>query len=413
MRRTAPAAPAVIAAPTTTERFAYANNAAFLAEVGSYATGKRYAGITQTGSVSLDQSTLYNGNPTAKFRVYTGMDPEDPMFRISNPSGGGDQRLLITWPLRFEPGWRNQIGNGYGGGFSLKTYQLGFSGVNGRILGAFPNGNNIVTGDANVQNETVTRTNENTWVNVTARNLIAGADNVYNDGLWYRYAIYFERLSNHSYRAACYFGRDGTVIPCQGVFNMRDEKVTTVNGIFDMDLGFYFNPLEVGGPGPGVDQWFNIGSWDVWRNAAVPAYTDLGLVAHPITGGQFLAVPDFTGVDFSASFDSSTFNLVAGGSPDTRTLTVTRGAAVSTTSILVKNGGGSLLTPPEGFNLPANVSAVFGATTLASGVNSTTLQLTAAAGATPGTYTAYLNLTLTKQAVGAATVSLPITIVVS
>ena len=391
-----------IPAPDYSDDFtSYADNAAFLANVGSLANGKKYGGIGagSSGATSLTSSVLFEGHQVVRGRIWESSKSK-PYINANIPSMSS---FWWQWVQRWDPGFSlNVNASDYGKAHKMSNGSFGGlpSGKYGRILHAWTNGrgtgpgNTMVPGAASGNNadwqcEGMGYTGADTFVSPTMMSATTDGYDMFHDGEWYEFLTYFNYIGPGEYELHTFVQRYGDPPVRRCSIRIRDKNASpaTVNNFQIMDT---FNVLNLF-PDPGVDQSTYIGKWGVWNNLTNPDPFGTGLVLAPE-------------VDFTATLSDDTIALVRGGASVQVTMTFVRGSGLPTKNLEVR----SIVGPV------ANVTTAYSLAVVPPATGSITVTFTAGASAVPGTYTRYINVVhagLGGQ--GAATRSVPVTFTIT
>lgn len=394
---TLPPVPTIPAPDYFDDFTSYADNAAFLANVGTLASGKKYSGIggPGIGATSLTSAVLFEGHQVVRGRIWESSTSK-PYINANIPPMSS---FWWQWVQRWDPGFSlnvnasiyakaHKMSNGSFGGLSSGKY--------GRILHAWTNGrgtgpgNTMVPGAASGNNadwqcEGMGYTGADTFVSPTMMTATTDGYNMFHDGEWYEFLTYFNYVGPGEYELHTFVQRygDPPVRRCSIRIRDKNGSPSSVSNFQIMDT---FNVLNLF-PDPGVDQSTYIGKWGVWNNLTKPDPFGTGLVLG-------------TDVDFTAVLSDDTIDLVRGGASVPVTLTFTRGAGLPTKNLEVR----SIINPV------ANVTTAYSLAVVPPTTSSITVTFSAGASAVPGTYTRYINVVHAGLAgQGAATRSIPVT----
>lgn len=375
----------------------YANNAAFLAEVGTLASGKKYSQIygSGNGACSLDTTTLYNGHPTIKFRWWDASTTAPRLYANGAP-------IASCWTQRifkYQPGFSLNLNNGYGGAKAQKTANYTYSGATGRSLGAITNGTNNVPGatgnSGDIQWESQhdsggSVADNSIYLNVTLRGVIASGSALFDDGEWYEEIVHFEAVDTYHSRTRVWLNKVGATRTLLCTINNQDRDYAAPTGIGSQYFFDTFNASSGGAP-VGVDQACWLGEWWTYDDATDPDPFGLGY-----TGG--------VNCTLASVIDNANVSLTAGGASATRTVTFTRGSDLSTRAVETQTGD----------FWPAGLFVSYSKTSIPSAENTVTLTLTAGAACAPGTYTRNIMFRTTQRSgVGQASSYVAITFTVT
>ena len=389
---------ATIPAPDYFDDFTgYADNAAFLAEVGTLASGKKYntIGAGSSGATSLTSAVLFEGHQVVRGRIWEASKAK-PLINANIPTMTS---FWWQWVQRWDPGWSlNLNASTYAKAHKMSNGSFtGLpSGKYGRVLHAWTNGRGtpsnmpMVPGaasgnNADFQCEGMGYTGADTFVSPTMMSATTDGYDMFHDGEWYEFLTYFNYIGPGEYEVHTFVQKYGDPPVRRCSIRIRDNNAWPT-GVTNFQVMETFNVLNLF-PDPGVDQSTYIGKWAVWNNLTKPDPFGTGLVLG-------------TDVDFTATLSDNTIDLVRGGSSVQVTLTFARSSGLATKNLEVK----SVVNPV------ANVTTAYSQTIVPPATTSITVTLSAGASATPGTYTRYINVLhggIGGQ--GAATRSIPIT----
>lgn len=377
----------------------YADNAAFLAETGTLASGKKYQvnGIygANNGACSLDTTVTYNGHPTIKFRWWDGSTTTPRLY-------ANGATIASCWTQRifkYQPGFSLNLNNGYSGAKAQKTANYTYSGATGRSLGAITNGTNNVPGavgnSGDIQWESQhdsggSVADNSIYLNVTLRGVIASGSAMFDDDTWYEEIVHFEAVSTYHSRTRVWLNKVGETRTLLCTINNHDRDYAAPTGIGSQYFFDTFNASSGGAP-VGVDQACWLGEWQTYDDATDPDPFGLGY-----TGG--------VNCTLDAAIDNANVSLTAGGSSATRTVTFTRGSDLTSRAVETQTGD----------FWPAGLFVSYSKTSIPSAENTVTLTLTAGAACAPGTYTRNIMFRTTQRSgVGQASAYVAITFTVT
>lgn len=378
----------------------YADNAAFLANVGTLASGKKYSGIggPGIGATSLTSAVLFEGHQVVRGRIWDASTSK-PYINANIPPMSS---FWWQWVQRWDPGFSLNVNpSTYAKAHKMSNGSFGGlpSGKYGRILHAWTNGrgtgpgNTMVPGAASGNNadwqcEGMGYTGADTFVSPTMMSATTDGYNMFHDGEWYEFLTFFNYVGPGEYELHNFVQKYGDPPVRRSSIRIRDKNGSPAN-VSNFQIMDTFNVFDGGArfPDPGVDQSTYIGKWGVWNNATKP---------DPFGTGLVLGVD----VDFTAVLSDDTIDLVRGGASVPVTLTFVRGAGLPTKNLEVR----SIINPV------ANVTTTYSLAVVPPATGSITVTFSAGASAVPGTYTRYINVVhagLGGQ--GAATRSIPVT----
>lgn len=368
---TVTAAPSAGGTPDIFEDWSdYANEAALDADKStSSGAGKKYVTVTGVGngSLSFDASVTFNGHKTLRGRIWPSSTTK-PLVEAWHSSAAS---CWVRRVVRWSPGFSNVINNGYTGGKSHKQTNYALAGVQGRVLGTIANATNNVPGGQTNSGDLAYEVHHKTgspsavYLYAKLRDVyLSASDAMYTTGDWYEEIVHTLRVDAQTTKVRVWFNKVGATRTLLCTLVSADGDYPAGSGVGSLKFFDTFNALDGGAPATGVDQSFYLGEWEVYDDSGADDPYGLGYTA----GDD---------VSLSAVADNATVAITAGGASVARTITVTRGADLSTRRVFLEKSP---------VNWPSGLSVSFSAATIANGSTSSTLTFTATGATVAGVY---------------------------